>query len=109
MATESAGNQCSQEVDMDVGRKPLLGRHKARNRKRAHHAEVEEHRAATRIQASVRQKQAAERVDSMRSVRRAEIAYTFHILFFRAFRTGNSYMCTVRKRDKGRRQVILEF
>jgi len=47
----------------------IVGRNKAALRKRTHLAELEEHRAALRIQATVRQKQASERVDSMRNMR----------------------------------------
>jgi len=47
----------------------ITGRKKAALRKRAHFAELEEHRAAIRLQATIRQKQASERVDNLRSVR----------------------------------------
>jgi len=47
----------------------IMGRKKAALHKHAHLAELEEHRAAIRLQAIVRQKQASEHVDNLRSVR----------------------------------------
>jgi len=47
----------------------IMGRKKAAVRKRAHLFELEEQRAAVRLQATIRQKQASERVDAMRSMR----------------------------------------
>merc|ERR1712054_173442 len=46
-----------------------MGRKKALERKRARLAELQEHAAATRIQATVRKNQATDRVDTMRHVR----------------------------------------